>query len=119
MAKEIKCTHPERLGNRNSADCSVEQRRFCHPPKIEANKPQEGDNRLKEKVQAALDKIRPSLQADGGDVELVDVNEKSGAIRPRLTGHCAGCPMSQMTLKNGIERILKSEIPEVKTVLAV
>ena len=52
-------------------------------------------------------------------MELVDVNEKSGVVRLRLTGHCAGCPMSQMTLKNGIERILKQEIPEVKTVLAV
>lgn len=74
---------------------------------------------MKEKVQAALDKIRPALQADGGDVELVDVKEQTGVVMLRLTGHCAGCPMSQMTLKNGIERVLKSEIPEVKTVLAV
>jgi Fe-S cluster biogenesis protein NfuA len=119
MTKEVNCSHPERLGGHNPADCSLDQKRICHPPKTEANKPQEGDNRLKEKVQAALNKIRPSLQADGGDVELVDVNEKSGAVRLRLTGHCAGCPMSQMTLKNGIERVLKQEIPEVKTVLAV
>ena len=119
MAKEIKCSHPESLGGRNPADCSAEQRRICHPPKIEENIPQEGDNRLKEKVQAALNKIRPNLQADGGDVELVDVKEKTGVVMLRLTGHCAGCPMSQMTLKNGIERILKQEIPEVKTVLAV
>jgi len=74
---------------------------------------------MKEKVEAALEKVRPSLQADGGDVEVVEVEEDTGIVRLRLTGHCAGCPMSQMTLKNGIERILKHEIPEVKTVLAV
>jgi len=70
---------------------------------------------LKERVQKALDKIRPSLQADGGDVELVEVTD-DGIVRVRLQGHCAGCPMSMMTLKNGIERILKEEIPEVKAV---
>lgn len=70
---------------------------------------------LKERVQEALDKIRPSLQADGGDVELVEVTE-DGVVRVRLQGHCAGCPMSMMTLKNGIERFLKEEIPEVKAV---
>jgi Fe-S cluster biogenesis protein NfuA len=69
---------------------------------------------MKEKVQQVLDKIRPSLQADGGDVELIDV--KDGVVKVRLQGACAGCPMSQMTLKNGIERLLKQEIPEVKTV---
>jgi len=74
---------------------------------------------LKEKVEASLEKVRPSLQADGGDVELVEVDDKTGIVRLRLTGHCAGCPMSQMTLKNGIERILKHDVPEVKTVLAV
>ena len=74
---------------------------------------------MKAKVEAALAKIRPSLQADGGDVEIVEVDAKTGIVKLRLTGHCAGCPMSQMTLKNGIERILKQEIPEVKTVLAV
>jgi Fe-S cluster biogenesis protein NfuA len=74
---------------------------------------------LKEKVEVALEKVRPSLQADGGDVEVVEVEEATGIVRLRLTGHCAGCPMSQMTLKNGIERILKQEVPEVKTVLAV
>ena len=61
---------------------------------------------MKEKVQEVLEMIRPSLQADGGDVELVDVTE-DGIVKLRLTGHCAGCPMSTMTLKNGIERILK------------
>lgn len=69
---------------------------------------------MKEKVQAALDKIRPTLQADGGDVELVDV--KNGIVTVRLQGACKGCPMSQMTLKNGIERMLKQQIPEVKSV---
>lgn len=70
---------------------------------------------MKERVQAVLDKIRPSLQADGGDVELVDVSEQ-GIVKVRLTGACKGCPMSQMTLKNGIERLLLKEIPEVKSV---
>ncbi|MCL2149359.1 MAG: NifU family protein [Dehalococcoidia bacterium] len=74
---------------------------------------------MKEKVEAVLAQVRPSLQADGGDVELVEIDEQAGIVRLRLTGHCAGCPMSQMTLKNGIERVLKQEIPEVKAVLAV
>jgi Fe-S cluster biogenesis protein NfuA len=69
---------------------------------------------MKEKVQKALDKIRPMLQADGGDVELVDVED--GVVKVRLQGACAGCPMSQMTLKNGIEKMLKEEIPEIKSV---
>ena len=69
---------------------------------------------MKEQVQKVLDKIRPSLQADGGDVELIDV--KDGVVKVRLQGACAGCPMSQMTLKNGIERLLKQEIPEIKVV---
>jgi Fe-S cluster biogenesis protein NfuA len=69
---------------------------------------------MKEKVQKVLEKIRPSLQADGGDVELIDVQD--GVVKVRLQGACAGCPMSQMTLKNGIERLLKQEIPEVKVV---
>lgn len=64
-----------------------------------------------------MDKIRPMLQADGGDVELVDVED--GIVKVRLTGACKGCPMSQMTLKNGIERLLKKEIPEVKSVESV
>ncbi|MGD9210344.1 MAG: NifU family protein [Desulfobacteraceae bacterium] len=69
---------------------------------------------MKEKVEAALNKIRPMLQADGGNVELIDV--KNGIVTVKLQGACAGCPMSQMTLKNGIERMLKKEIPEVKSV---
>ncbi|MGB9813396.1 MAG: NifU family protein [Thermovenabulum sp.] len=74
---------------------------------------------MKEKIQEVLNKIRPSLQADGGDVELVDVDEKEGIVKVRLTGSCFGCPFSTMTLKNGIEQILKEEVPEVKEVKAV
>ena len=72
---------------------------------------------MKEKVEAALNEIRPMLQADGGDVELVEV--EGGVVKVRLQGACAGCPMSQMTLKNGIERILKEKIPEIESVEAV
>ena len=64
-----------------------------------------------------LDKVRPYLQADGGDVELLEVNE-DGVVKVRLTGACGGCPMSQATLKQGVERAIKKEVPEVKTVLA-
>ncbi len=71
---------------------------------------------MKAKVQAAIDKIRPMLQRDGGDVELVDVQD--GVVVVRLRGACAGCPMSQMTLTNGIEKFLKREIPEVVSVQA-
>lgn len=73
---------------------------------------------MKEKVQAALDKVRPALQRDGGDVTLVEITE-DGIVKVRLTGACKGCPMSQMTLKNGIERFVKSEVPEVSAVEAV
>jgi Fe-S cluster biogenesis protein NfuA len=72
---------------------------------------------MKEKVQEALDKIRPRLQADGGDVELVDVD--GGIVKVRLQGSCQGCPMSQLTLKMGIEKFLKEQIPEVTEVQAV
>ena len=72
---------------------------------------------MQEKVEHVLDQIRPNLRADGGDVELVDV--KDGIVSLRLKGACAGCPMSTMTLKNGIERALKAEISEVKEVVAV
>ena len=71
---------------------------------------------MRDKVEAALAKVRPSLQADGGDVELVDVQD--GTVTVKLTGACGGCPMATMTLKNGIERILKEEVPEVKEVLS-
>lgn len=70
---------------------------------------------MQERVQAALDKIRPALQADGGDVELVEVCD-DGVVKVRLVGACAGCPMSQMTLTNGVERVLKENVPEVTRV---
>ncbi len=72
---------------------------------------------MREKVEAVLDKIRPLLQADGGDVELVDVND--GVVKVKLTGACMGCPMSTITLQQGIARILKEQIPEVNDVVAV
>ena len=72
---------------------------------------------MNEKVNEALDKIRPSLMADGGNVELVEVTD--GVVKVRLTGACGGCPMSTMTLKMGIERVLKERIPEIKEVVAV
>lgn len=72
---------------------------------------------FKDKVGKALQQIRPALQADGGDVELVEA--KDGVVRVQLVGSCGGCPMSQMTLQNGIERHLKSMIPDVKKVEAV
>ncbi len=73
---------------------------------------------LQEKVEESLGAIRPSLQADGGDVELVNVDDK-GVVSVRLTGACRGCPMSTMTLKMGIERALREQIPEIKSVEAV
>jgi Fe-S cluster biogenesis protein NfuA len=72
---------------------------------------------VREKVEAALALIRPALQADGGDVELVDVEQ--GVVKVRLKGACAGCPVATMTLKQGIERLLKEQVPEVKEVVAV
>ncbi len=72
---------------------------------------------MQEKVEAALDKVRPMLVRDGGNVELVNV--KAGTVTVRLTGACGGCPMATMTLKMGIEQILKKEIPQVKEVVAV
>jgi len=72
---------------------------------------------MQDKVKDVLDKVRPYLVRDGGDVELVAVD--GGTVKVRLTGHCAGCPHSTMTLKNGIEKILKQEIPEVTEVVNV
>lgn len=72
---------------------------------------------MRDKVEAVLSRIRPALQADGGDVELVDVS--NGVVKLKLTGACAGCPMSTMTLQMGIERVLKEQVPEVKEVVAV
>jgi Fe-S cluster biogenesis protein NfuA len=73
---------------------------------------------MKDEVKKVLDKVRPMLQADGGDVELVDVT-KDGVVKVRLKGACAGCPMSQMTLQHGIEMTLKKEVSGVKKVEAV
>jgi len=72
---------------------------------------------MREKVEEALAQIRPALQADGGDVELIDTNE--GVVRLKLKGACGSCPMATMTLRYGIERVLKEKIPEVKEVIAV
>ena len=74
-------------------------------------------NEIEKKVQEALDEIRPQIQADGGDVELVSVEKQT--VKVRLTGHCAGCPMSAMTLKNGVEALIKERIPEIRKVEAV
>jgi Fe-S cluster biogenesis protein NfuA len=72
---------------------------------------------MREKVEAVLNQIRPNLAADGGDVELIDVSD--GVVKLRLTGACGGCPMASMTLKHGVERVLKERLPEVKEVVAV
>lgn len=70
-----------------------------------------------EQVEAVLEEIRPNLMADGGNVQLIDVN--NGIVKVRLTGACGGCPMANMTLRNGIEQVLKEKVPEVKEVVAV
>lgn len=74
---------------------------------------------LRERVEEALNTIRPALQLDGGDVMLVDVNEQDGIVRVQLQGACSGCPSSQITLAMGIERAIKDKVPEVKEVLSV
>lgn len=73
---------------------------------------------MREEVETVLKQIRPALQADGGDVELIDVSQE-GMVKVRLKGACGSCPMSAITLRNGIERILKERIPELKEVVAV
>lgn len=73
---------------------------------------------LKEKVEAALEKVRPWLKADGGNVELIDVTD-DGIVKVKLTGACGSCPMSQMTLKMGIGKVLRKEVPEIKDIEAV
>ena len=73
---------------------------------------------MKEKVEQALAKVRPMLLADGGNVQLIEVSD-AGVVKVKLTGACSGCPMSSVTLKMGIEQILKKEVPEVKEVIAV
>jgi Fe-S cluster biogenesis protein NfuA len=72
---------------------------------------------IEKRVQEALDEIRPQIQADGGDVELIAVEKQT--VKVRLTGHCAGCPMAAMTLKNGVEALIKKRIPEIQKVEAV
>ncbi|HID96111.1 MAG TPA: NifU family protein [Candidatus Latescibacteria bacterium] len=73
---------------------------------------------MRERVEVVLNKIRPFLQADGGDIELIEVSS-DGVVKVRLTGACRGCPMGQMTLRMGVERIIRQEVPEVKEVVAV
>lgn len=72
-----------------------------------------------EDVKSALDSIRPHLQADGGDIELVEVDEKEGIVKVRLTGACGGCPMSQFTMANGVARVLRQQVPGVRQVIPV
>jgi len=72
---------------------------------------------MKESIQAALEKVRPMLRADGGDVQLVDVSD--GVVKVKLTGACGGCPMASMTLKHGIERLLHEQVPDIKEVISV
>jgi Fe-S cluster biogenesis protein NfuA len=74
---------------------------------------------MREQVANVIDEIRPSLQADGGDIELVDVEEDGGVVKVRLKGACAGCPGAQMTLQFGVQRLLQQRVPEVKQVVAV
>lgn len=74
---------------------------------------------MKDKVAAVIETIRPFLQADGGDIELVAVDEQTGKVSVRLQGACKGCPGARMTLKMGVERKLKEEVPEVTEVVAV
>jgi len=75
-------------------------------------------NGIRERVEAALERIRPAVQMDGGDVQLVDVSE-DGVVTVQMMGACGGCPMSMLTLKAGIERIIKSQVPEVTEIVAV
>ena len=74
---------------------------------------------LKEKVEKALEKVRPLLMRDGGNVELVEVDEKTKTVKVRMTGHCAGCPMAAMTLQQGIMRVIKEEVPEIENIEAI
>jgi Fe-S cluster biogenesis protein NfuA len=74
-------------------------------------------NEMREQVEAAINKVRPALQADGGDVELVDVED--GVVKVRLTGACNGCPMATMTLRDGIQRVIMEEVPGVKQIISV
>ena len=80
--------------------------------------PQRTESKLRKRVAAVLDLIRPAIQGDGGDIELIDVAE-NGVVQVRFRGACVGCPSSSMTLKEGIERNLKEQIPEVTEVVCV
>ena len=73
---------------------------------------------MREEIEEIINEIRPRLRVDGGDIELVDVDDE-GVVKVKLKGACAGCPMSQMTIKWGVERYLKQKIPEVKRVEAI
>lgn len=77
------------------------------------------ENNIIEKIKASLETVRPNLQADGGDIEFVGFDEKTGVVKVKMLGMCAGCPMMQMTLKEGVEAIVKKEVPEVKEVINV
>ncbi|MEE9614089.1 MAG: NifU family protein [Thermodesulfobacteriota bacterium] len=74
---------------------------------------------MREKVEEALESIRPALQADGGDIRLVDIDEENGIVRVELQGACSGCPSSQITLQMGVERAIKERIPSIKQVVSV
>ncbi len=78
----------------------------------------EGDRSVEDLIKQSLDKIRPQLQADGGDVQFVEWNSGTGVVKVALTGMCATCPMAQVTLKQGIEQEIKQAVPEVKEVTA-
>jgi len=77
------------------------------------------NEKIIDKIKATLEKVRPMLQSHDGDVEFIDFNEKNGVVKVKLQGHCVGCPMAQMTLKQGIEEELKNAIPEVKIVESI
>jgi Fe-S cluster biogenesis protein NfuA len=97
---------------------SLKGRQLKFPPVSRKILKEGSQTMIKEKVEMALNKVRPSLQADGGDVQLVDVDDQ-GVVKVKLTGACGGCPMSQMTLKMGIEKVLKKNVPEVTRVESV
>lgn len=79
----------------------------------------QSEKTILKKIEKVLDEIRPSLQADGGDVELVKWNEKTGIVEVKMLGMCSGCPMAQITLQEGIAKEIKNEISEVKEVISV
>ena len=76
-------------------------------------------NNIEDDIKKSLETIRPSLQADGGDIDFVGFDKKTGVVKVSLVGHCAHCPMSQITLKEGVEAILKKEVPGVKKIVNV